>query len=284
MNTIVDLMREKAFTHLMGNETFSEPWKKWKPTIDKLIGSPPAIDKVIDLGDHLHDIFKSTGVTGRDQAMLSGGGNAWESLVCWYLNYCLQGSRTVVFKHNRQLVPPAVMSAITVNYGSFASNSESDLIAIVVPPEESYITEYKGRDAFNDFKALASQDLHKYEIAVIQCKTNWNDNAQIPMLWDLVYASKGFQNLNVNIGNSGYSIKEIKRFTYSFVTVPTSKGPFNPDSVRVQRVRNLTGGNYWGLPSKNGVANSLKEIFQRNFDSGFNSGFRQDLDKALKRQ
>lgn len=31
------------------------------------------------------------------------------------------------------------------------------------------------------------------EAHIIQCKTNWNDNAQIPMLWNMVYATKDFK-------------------------------------------------------------------------------------------
>ena len=36
----------------------------------------------------------------------------------------------------------------------------------------------------------------------------------------------------------------------------------------LKRVQNISGGNYWGKESKDGVAQSLKEIFNGNFDYG----------------
>ena len=105
------------------------------------------------------------------------------------------------------------------------------------------------------------------EIAIIQCKTNWNDNSQIPMLWDIVYSANGFSKRNIHVGNSMYSIQNIQKFTYSFVTVPTSKEP-KDDSITVKRVINISGGNYWGKQSVPGVANSIKNIFGANFRTG----------------
>ena len=39
--------------------------------------------------------------------------------------------------------------------------------------------------------------------------------------------------------------------------------------VQVERVRHLSGKNYWGLKSKDGVAKSVKEIIGANFKNGF---------------
>lgn len=36
----------------------------------------------------------------------------------------------------------------------------------------------------------------------------------------------------------------------------------------VLRVSNLSGGNYWGRPSEVGIANSVKEILNRNLKTG----------------
>ena len=62
----------------------------------------------------------------------------------------------------------------------------------------------------------------------------------------------------------------IKNFSYSFVTVPTSRG-IKKNTMPVKRTINLSGGNYWGKPSKNNVASSLKEYFRRNFESNFDN-------------
>ena len=42
-------------------------------------------------------------------------------------------------------------------------------------------------------------------------------------------------------------------------------------SVAVLRVRNLSGGNYWGMPSSTGIANSVKEMLERNLKTGNSS-------------
>ena len=49
----------------------------------------------------------------------------------------------------------------------------------------------------------------------------------------------------------------------------------------VKRVQNISGGNYWGLESQNGVCNSIKEIFNKNFSEGKNKSLREDLKVGL---
>ena len=72
-----------------------------------------------------------------------------------------------------------------------------------------------------------------------------------------------------------------KNFSYSFVTVPTGKDAYNSDSVQVKRVTNLSGGNYWGKPTENNVARSLKEIFTNNFQSGYPNNIRSEIKNAI---
>lgn len=192
-----------------------------------------------------------------------------------------------MIRHNKALIPAPVGNAITVNYHNFASNTESDLIAITFPDKEEYrcdkntimFTDARGRRIrtqttrgnFNLKKiidALCERDFHELEIHVIQCKTNWNDNAQIPMLWDAVYAAKNFRN-GVSVGRNNYSISSVANFTYSFVTVPTnSLDQYKPNTTRVKRVMNLSGGNYWGHETRDDVAASVKEMLHRNLLNG----------------
>lgn len=134
--------------------------------------------------------------------------------------------------------------------------------------------------------ALVSRDFDEIEIHIIQCKTNWNDNAQIPMLWDAVYSANTFRN-GISIGSDGYSIHDSKRFTYSFVTVPSNqlqkngRQLYKNTSTAVLRVINLSGGNYWGLPSSSGVASSVKELVERNLKNGHSSGILSTIRAAL---
>jgi hypothetical protein len=131
-----------------------------------------------------------------------------------------------------------------------------------------------------DLKGLDSALSHNprdIELSVIQCKTNWNDNAQIPMLWDLIYSSNSFRMANVSVGHNGINPTSFKRFTYSFVTVPTSRGPFNSSSLPVLRVKNMSGGNYWGRQSKSGVARSVSEFFTANYGNYFSGTVQRSI-------
>lgn len=299
MGNVVEELRKASVTKLFSTNTMTNCFPVWKTAIDGFAPTKiPAL--ILELGDHLSEIFHETGTAGRGQGEVSSGGIAWESLVCWYLNLCLIGRRTVVIRHNKDLIPSPVSDAITVNYHNFASNTESDLIAITFPEKEDYccdkhsiaISDNRGRairttsrnGGYNlkqIMNALCERDFHELEIHIIQCKTNWNDNAQIPMLWDAVYAAKNFRN-GVSVGKNNFSVSDVARFTYSFVTVPTNQlDGYKADSVCVKRVMNLSGGNYWGHETKNDVAASVKEMLHRNLLNGHSAGHRVTLAAEL---
>ncbi|MBL0387277.1 hypothetical protein JJB07_11505 [Tumebacillus sp. ITR2] len=299
---ICEFLRESVIRDLLKLKTVKKCWPIWEKAILKNI-TPLNETKVLGLGDSLSSIFELTGKKGRTQSDVSGGGTAWEALVCWYLNLCLIGSRTVVVKHSKKWLPKPVSDAITVTYSNFPSNTESDLIAITFPDRQEYSIDKdlinvldvegqlvptitgKSKKKYNYNKVINSlleKHLSECEIGIIQCKTNWNDNSQIPMLWDMIYASKGFKN-NINVGTEGFSIHQVKKFTYSFVTVPTNNhSNFKETSTPVKRVQNISGGNYWGRASKASVVLSIKEIFNKNFTSGSSTGLRDRLRNELQ--
>ena len=287
---IVEYLRQCSIEKLFKTDGFANSWPVWKAEINKY-APVPTESQILALGDRLRDIFRTTSIPDRSQAGLSSGGSNWEGLVCWYLNLCSIGRRTVVIKHIKELIPEPVADAILVNYGSFPSSTEADLIAITFPDKQSYcidkslitITDVNGNQVpvkksprarnYNlipVLNALVHHDFGEIEIHIIQCKTNWNDNAQIPMLWDMIY-STGNVGRNIRIGNNGYVLSDAKSHSYSFVTVPTVRlSNFKTSSLSVKRVSGLTGGNYWGLESKDGVASSVKEMLNRNLRSGHN--------------
>lgn len=81
----------------------------------------------------------------------------------------------------------------------------------------------------------------------------------------MIYSAERFKG-NITVGRNGYSIHNCANFTYSFVTVPTSRVEnINSDSTCVKRVNNLSGGNYWGIRSRSNIASSIKEMLSRNF-------------------
>ncbi len=283
---IVEYLREQVVSQMLNTPSLKKVWPTWNAKIKSLIPGMTA-RQIYDLGDSLKDIFYTTKVP-RSQGGVSTGGTCWETLVCWYLNLCLIGRRTVVIKHNKKTLPPCVADAITVNYGTFPSNTESDLIAITFPNKNEYkvdkdnivvndqngnavLTHKTNRSKYNllgVIDALCARDFNDIEIHIIQCKTNWNDNAQIPMLWDAVYSATTFRS-GVTLGRGGYAITDVSRFSYSFVTVPTVKpSKFKKDSIPVLRVRSLSGGNYWGMSSATSIADSVKEMLNRNLKAG----------------
>jgi hypothetical protein len=297
-NTIPEILRKMAIENVFSTKTYQNCWKIWQPEILKILGNNYSENEILNLGDHLSEIFRKTGGGGRGQGELSASGTAWESLVCWYINLCAIGSRVVAIK-KMSIVPKSIQDAITVNYGNFACNTESDITIIVFPDLPEYNSDVNHINVQNNqgniispfiktkFNSdltnfLAERDFNNYEIGIIQCKTNWNDNAQIPMLWDMIYSSGGFRGRNITIGRNGFNIQNIQSFSYSFVTVPSNVNTeYKPNAVSVKRVTNLSGGNYWGNPSLQNVAKSLKEIFTNNFQSGSKTGFRTDLRNAL---
>lgn len=303
MSNVIEALRQESVTRLFGGTVFAQSFNSWKNTINDITPSKTS-RQVIDLGDHLSEIFRTTGTAGRGQGDVSGGGAAWESIVCWYLNFCSIGRRSVVIKHSRALIPEAISDAITVNYRNFVSNTESDLVAIIFPDKPEYRIE-KELIQINDgngrpvplytqgrnpkynlsaiLNALCHRDFNELEIHIIQCKTNWNDNAQIPMLWDMIYSATNFRN-NVTVGRNGYSITNAAQFSYSFITVPTSRiTSITANSTCVKRVSNISGGNYWGRPTQNNIASSLKEMLQRNLAHSHASNFLTTLQTELPR-
>lgn len=302
---IIEYARELSVRQLFATQGFNTAWGTWKETINEnYLNQPYSQHQLLNLGDNLRDIFRTTGIAGRSQSDVSGGGSSWESLVCWYLNLCTANRRTFVIKHNKSLIPEPVSKAITVNYGNFRSNTESDLIAITFPDKPEYTMD-KNLISINDTQgnlvdthkgnkysflpildALVARDFDEIEIHIIQCKTNWNDNAQIPMLWDAVYSATNFRN-GISVGTEGYSIHDTKRFTYSFVTVPSNQLEKNGNkqykhtSTSVLRVKNLSGGNYWGVESESGVASSVKELIERNLKSGSSSSILKSIESVI---
>lgn len=107
------------------------------------------------------------------------------------------------------LVPEPIRDAITVNFGSFSCNTESDITVIVFPDNINYNTEVESSLKINELNSLVSSNFNDFEIGIIQCKTNWNDNSQIPMLWDMIYSSGGFRGRNIKIGKNGFDIHQL---------------------------------------------------------------------------
>jgi hypothetical protein len=163
--------------------------------------------------------------------------------------------------------PDPVSDALSVNYGASTLNTETDL-AVVSCPGFSVETDTIDFRRLKQRANTAVMDcFNQTGVTNIQCKTNWNDNAQIPMLWNMLYsqaANGGGHPEGISIGRNGHALQNLAHFGYAFTTVPTNRlNSYNPNSTAVLRVRTMTVGNFWGLPSKQGVSQSIKAIHDR---------------------
>jgi hypothetical protein len=259
------------------------PWPGYKKELQKILGKSPTAQDVFNVGAKLKQVFKSETRT-RSQSDLSRGGASWEILITWYLNLVFWDTNVVVMRPSKKLLPPVVADAMAVKVKGVTTSRETDVIVIEVPKNNSSID--------LDSKAIDQiirSNPQGTSVGVVQCKTNWNDNAQIPMLWNIVYAAQNLQVQNVVVGSKGFSPSSFGKFSYAFMTVPTNtekngKDNFNSSSTAVVRVQGMTGGNYWGNPSKNNVADSISEYFGRNFNDVFEGGVQKHISTKLLTQ
>lgn len=276
MNTL-QTYKARYLKSLLSISSFQSAYPIWKPYISGLLGSNPTGSDVFDLADHLNAIFRLTGVGGRGQGTVSQAGTVWESLVCWYLNIVFWDTNVCVARKGKAHVPDVVADAISVTILNNKTNTESDIVVFSVP-EADDLAGSKLKDLNSHLKArIGDASLH-----VIQCKTNWNENAQIPMLWDLIYNSQKFKVPYVSVGVNGVNPASFGDFSYAFMTVPSNSNvTYTPTGLPVLRVAGLTGGNYWGRQSAPGVAASLKEFAGRKFPAVFPGGVPAHLNNAI---
>lgn len=263
-----------------GLQARTVPWPGYRGEILKLLGPNPTAQDVFNIGSHLKQVFKTESRT-RDQGDLSRGGASWEILVSWYLNLIFWDTNVVVMRPRKSLVPSVISDAMAVKVKGVVTSKETDVIVIEVPKTKNDLE--MNLDSINA-AITANPELAK--IGVVQCKTNWNDNAQIPMLWNIVYAAQNLQVSNVVVGSNGYSPSSFGGFSYAFMTVPTNtekdgKDNYKSTSTAVVRVQGMTGGNYWGNPSISGIANSISEYVGTNFSHVFTDGVQSHISKSL---
>ena len=256
------------------------PWSGYRDELVEILGSSPTEQQILNIGSNLKRVFKSE-LRGRGQGELSRGGASWEILVTWYLNLIFWNTNVVAMRPKKSLVPPVISDAMAVKVKGVVTSKETDVIVIEIPKTSSELV--LNRDLIND---AISSNPELTGVGVVQCKTNWNDNAQIPMLWNIIYAAQNLQVQNVVVGSNGYSPASFGRFSYAFMTVPTNtevdgKDNFKTTSTAVVRVQGMTGGNYWGNPSVSGVADSIAEYFGRNFSHVFDGGVQRHIAKNL---
>ena len=274
----------QAFKKKKFLETNSSYYKK---AIKDTLGPNPNGQKIFELGSSLSEIFKSSPqkrtdsnsrTTTNSQSTVANAGNAWETLLIWYLNFILWNTPLLASSGNKSFTPEVVRDAISVTISNNTTSKEADIFVYSVP------TELTNNPTIEEINKSIKSNIKNSDLTVIQAKTNWNENAQIPMLWDIIYKAYDGSIENVQVGINGLSPKSFNQFSYAFVTVPTGRKDPNSKSVSVSRVSNLSGGNYWGKKTKSGVAMSFNEFFGRNFGKYFSDygSISDHVDKMIK--
>jgi len=268
MNSLIEQIREEAVQDLLRIKAFKKDWKKRSSYLRSKLPPDGKISSrsLMELGQHLSPVFQLQGAKDRSQGSLSSGGSVWEAMVVWYLNLCLVGTRAVCLRGGT-LCPQPVKDALSILHENTVLRSEPDVLIISSELLKSAPRVDRRADILPIANAIVGDHFSSLGIINIQCKTNWNDNAQTPMLWNMLYnqARKGAVIPNgFNIGRQGFSLMNLGHFGYAFATVPTqTKGPdgYKPTALEVLRVKSMTAGNYWGHPTKASVCSCLSELF-----------------------
>lgn len=265
MDNLVEQMRAEVLSGLF-KTSFKDNWEVRQKFLQNNLKTPTRKNELIALGSVLSQAFSLSGKNDRSQGGVSSAGVVWESLIVWYLNLCLLGTNSVAIR-GAPLCPAPIKDALSVCFENTILRSEPDVLVLSSnalmesPPAatRSKMLEAVGEILEENFKELG--------VVNFQCKTNWNDNAQIPMLWNMLYnqSKKGALIPNgFSIGRNGHALQNLGYFGYGFVTVPTGNrgtSPYKPTSLCVMRVRTMSAGNYWGSPTVSGVSLSLAEFF-----------------------
>ncbi|TWD54057.1 hypothetical protein FB478_103477 [Arthrobacter sp. AG367] len=290
----------KTMSQLSAIRSFRNSWPFLRAKIVAHLGENPCGEDIFRLGDHLSGIFLSVPAAiaaaqqretsaiseqsspQRTQSDVSAGGVVWECLVTWYLNFVCYGTDLLASKRTRANTPSVITDAISVTLHGYSTTTESDLIVFSVPGANASPS---GILTISEINNRIKEDTAACSVAVVQCKTNWNDNAQIPMLWDLIYRSLPFVNVSsIQLGRNGVNPRcfHDSSIKYAFVTVPTNRNArYAVGSVPVTRVLGLSGGNYWGKPTEPGVATGFSDFLNNNFSAHFTGSVANHISRQI---
>lgn len=224
------------------------------------------------MGEHLSPIFQLVGRGQRSNADVGAGGAVWGALVTWYLNLGYAGTDAIAFCAGK-FAPEPLKDAMSVTYQNTSLRSDTDVIVLSLPGLSKEPAASTQKAALEKLTEIVGNRFDECGLVNVQCKTTWNDNAQIPMLWNLIFQQAvagtnpptGFL-----LGKNGFSVRNLAHFSYAFATVPTvTKGPLGitATGMPVRRVASLSGGAYWGHPTRQGICRSLGEFFGHQFAS-----------------
>ena len=274
--SLIEQVRSEVVRHTLDLPSFQGSWAARRDIIRGTFGNPdaPTRAELVQLGEHLSDIFQCIGRGQRTNADVSGGGVAWSALVSWYLNLCYAGTDAIAFREGRG-APDCMKDAMSINYqNTNLRASDTDVLVISLPGFQQQADEPHARNVAQRLEDYFAGNFGRSGMVNIQCKTTWNDNAQIPMLWNMIFQQARLGNAphgGFLVGQRGYHLSNLGYFAYAFASVPTVTGGeagIRPGSMPVLRVAALSGGAFWGHPSRGNVCRSLSEFFGHQYGGG----------------
>lgn len=274
---LIEQIRSVVVNHVLSLPTVASDWPVRKDRIRATFAKPNAPTRIelLRLGQELSTVFKLVGQGQRTNADVAGGGAVWAALVTWYLNICYAGTDAIAFSAGKH-APEALKDAMSITYQNTSLRSDSDVLLLSLPGVSLEPNQPSAAAAHRRLVELVEAGFGQCGLVNLQCKTNWNDNAQIPMLWNLIFqqARSGTNPpTGFLVGRRNFHLRNLGHFAYSFVTVPTSSGGpdgFSATGMPVRRVASLSGGAFWGYPTKQGVCRSLSEFFGHQYSSNSN--------------
>lgn len=264
--TLAEALRREVLAKMFALKKFPDLWPARRSLFLDALGPEPSQSDIVALGDVLSEAFVLAGDERRDQGGVSAAGSAWEALVVWYFNLCLLGTSAVCVRGKSQ-TPKPIRDALSVVFQGNILRDEPDVVILSSPP---LAKEWDGGGKLlNAVSREIEASFRETAVVNVQCKTNWNDNSQIIMLWNALYtqASAGaLMSGGITIGTEQKSLNALKFFAYSFATVPTNKkNGYKSRHAAVLRVKSISGGNYWGRPGEPEVSASLRSFFNNVF-------------------
>lgn len=270
--TLIEEIRKDVISHSLTRSSVTEGWQSRRDFFRSKFVDPesPTRLELINLGSHLSEAFGLGDHGERNNEKLSTAGYLWAAIVSWYFNICYAGTHAIAFPGGKS-APQALKDAMSITYQNDSLRSDSDILILSLPDLEK--EKSCGSSNLNHLRLekLVAENFKKCSLINIQCKTNWNDNAQIPMMWNLIFqqaisnthAPQGFL-----VGKNSFHLRNLGYFAYSFITVPSGGvEKIKPTSMQVLRVKTLTGGAYWGRKTSRGISRSISEFFSHQYSA-----------------
>jgi hypothetical protein len=254
-------LRALVVDHIASIKHWNQDWPLRRRALVKAFGSARVEpDHVVDIGDELRRVFRTTSSKGRGQSQLALAGAHFCGLVTYYLNLCLLGTAGIAV--SAKYTPDCLRRALRVRHRSATVSSDIDIAVLFHPGLASLAP---SDDPLHALEWFLQDRLDETTLVIVQTKTSWADNTMAPMLWNMLYSLGHRASLpadaGLTFGEGRMHLSDLRHMFYAFVTAPTQDlKKFTPAVAPVVRAMTMSGGNYWCVPSQSGVAASIKEL------------------------